>query len=64
MEKIKSSPFLVTLLSVFFTLIIGSYTYTYLESQTSLPKDTFNMFLAEYRANHNLMFDLIKDLKD
>jgi len=63
MDKIKSSPFLITLLSVFFTLILGSYAYTYSESGKSMQKDTFNMFLAEYRSNTSMLVELIKELK-
>jgi len=63
MNRIKNSPFLITLLSVLFTLILGSYAYTYSESGKKIEKDTFSLFLAEYRNNTDRMFDLIKGLK-
>jgi len=63
MNKIKHSPFLITLFSGLFILILGSYAYTYSESGKSLPKDSFNLFLAEYRSNTDRMFEMFKDLK-
>jgi len=64
MGRFKNSPFLIPLLSALFILILGSYAYTYSESGKSVPKDTFNMFLVEYRSNTQMMFDLIKELKE
>jgi len=64
MSRIKNSPFLTVLLSVFFTLILGSYAYTHSESGKKMEKDTFNLFLTEYRTNTSRMFDMIKGLKE
>jgi len=63
-HKIKNSPFLITLLSILFTLILGSYAYTYSESDKKMEKETFNLFLTEYRTNTKMMFDLIKSLRE
>jgi len=59
-EKMKNSPVFLFLIGLLFSLVFGSYAYTYNESGKALPKDTFNMFLKEYRSNTTLMFDLLK----
>ena len=64
MDKMKNSPIFICLVTILFTLILGSYAYTYSESAKATPKDTFNMFLVEYRNNTTLMFDMIKALKE
>jgi len=63
MEKIKHSPFLAILLSVFFTLLLADFAYTYSVDQDSISKDMFNMFLTEYRADTDRMFKFLEGLK-
>ncbi len=63
MEKLKNSPFLIMVLSILFTLILGSYAFTWSASSKSVAKDSFALFLTEYRSNTNMMFQLIKELK-
>jgi len=60
MDRMKNSPIFLSLITILFTLILGSYGYTYSESGKAVPKDTFNMFLIEYRTNTERMFDLIE----
>ncbi len=60
MGKIKNNPFLMALIGFLFTLTLGSYAYTYTESDKKIEKDTFNLFLTEYRNNTDRIFQLLK----
>ena len=64
MEKLKNSPFFLLVLGALFTLIMGSYAFTYSESGKTVKKDMFNMFLIEYRADTDRMFKLFEGLKE
>jgi len=63
MEKLKNSPFFLLVLGALFTLIMGSYAFTYSESEKTVKKDMFNMFLTEYRADTDRMFKYLEGLK-
>jgi len=75
MDKMKNSPFLITVLGGLFLLILGSFAFTdsatYKNTQLihsglekTMKKDTFDMFLTEYRADTDRMFKLFEGLKE
>ena len=74
MEKLKNSPIFILVLSGLFILILGSFAFTDSETdkntqlihsglEKTMKKDTFDMFLTEYRADIDRIFKLFQGLK-